>query len=89
MTSEDYFNLRIDLGRALMKLRPKEANVLRLRHGLAGSAPHGTEDIARAYVVTRERIRQIECVAIRKLRHRHTDFCMEYAKKYGWGRHEF
>ena len=52
----------------LERLRPREQEVLRLRYGLAGEEPMTLEEIGRRYGVTRERIRQIEMNALRKLR---------------------
>ena len=50
-------------------LTPREEQVLRLRDGLAATRPRTVEEVGRQFSVTRERIRQIEAKAIRKLRH--------------------
>jgi len=50
-------------------LPPREAQVIRLRYGLDGSAPLTLEEIAHKFGLTRERIRQIENKALRRLRH--------------------
>ncbi|GAB6064325.1 sigma-70 family RNA polymerase sigma factor [Deferrisoma palaeochoriense] len=52
----------------LQELRPRERRVLELRFGLGGEEPHTLEEIGRMFGVTRERIRQIETNALRKLR---------------------
>lgn len=53
----------------LKTLDPREAEVLKLRFGLGGDPPKTLEEVGRIFGVTRERIRQIEAKAIRKLRH--------------------
>ena len=53
----------------MKELTPKEEKVLRLRYGLDDSRPRTLEEVGRQFQVTRERIRQIEAKAIRKLRH--------------------
>ena len=50
-------------------LTPREEKVLRLRYGLDDSRPRTLEEVGREFNVTRERIRQIEAKALRKLRH--------------------
>ena len=54
---------------ALHKLNPREQDVLRLRYGLDGEIPLTLEQIGDRFGITRERIRQIEWKALRKLRH--------------------
>ena len=54
---------------ALAQLTEREATVMRMRFGLADGEPKTLEDIGRVQGVTRERIRQIECKALSKLRH--------------------
>jgi len=54
---------------SLDTLTERESKVLKMRFGLAGSKPLTLEDVGRHFGVTRERIRQIESKAIRKLRH--------------------
>lgn len=58
-----------NLESALDALTERESRVLRMRFGLAGTKPLTLEEVGRHFGVTRERIRQIESKAIRKLRH--------------------
>ena len=55
--------------RALSMLSPKEKEILRLRFGIGEESEHTLEEVGRRFDVTRERIRQIEAKALRKLRH--------------------
>jgi RNA polymerase primary sigma factor len=55
--------------RVLATLSPREEQVLRMRFGIGGVNDHTLEEVGQALAVTRERIRQIEAKAIRKLRH--------------------
>ncbi|WP_459253873.1 sigma-70 family RNA polymerase sigma factor [Haloimpatiens myeolchijeotgali] len=61
--------LRIDIDKLLCTLTPREENVIRQRFGLYNEKPKTLEEIGKSYNVTRERVRQIEKKAIRKLRH--------------------
>jgi RNA polymerase primary sigma factor len=61
--------LRENLQDALSTLRPREVRVLRMRFGLDGEDTHTLKEIGEKLGVTRERIRQIECMALKKLRH--------------------
>jgi RNA polymerase primary sigma factor len=61
--------LREDLERVLDSLGPRERDVLRLRYGLDDGRMKTLEEIGQIFNVTRERIRQIEAKALRKLRH--------------------
>ena len=62
-------DLTIQVERALSTLSPKEKEILRLRFGIGESGEHTLEEVGRRFSVTRERIRQIETKALRKLRH--------------------
>ena len=55
--------------KVLATLTPREERVLRLRFGIGESTDHTLEEVGRDFEVTRERIRQIEAQALRKLRH--------------------
>ena len=61
--------LREQLGDVLKTLTPREEKVLRLRFGLDDGRPRTLEEVGKEFNVTRERIRQIEAKALRKLRH--------------------
>jgi RNA polymerase primary sigma factor len=61
--------LRTETESVLRTLRPREAQVLRMRFGLDGGREHTLEEVGEHFAVTRERIRQIETAALRKLRH--------------------
>uniref|UniRef100_A0A7R9TJ76 RNA polymerase sigma-70 domain-containing protein n=1 Tax=Prasinoderma coloniale TaxID=156133 RepID=A0A7R9TJ76_9VIRI len=60
--------MREDIESVLNTLAPRERDVLRLRYGLEDGVMHTLEDIGDAFALTRERIRQIEAKALRKLR---------------------
>jgi RNA polymerase primary sigma factor len=62
-------SLREQTGRVLNTLTPREEKVLRLRFGLSDGCEHTLEEVGQDFAVTRERIRQIEAKALRKLRH--------------------
>ena len=61
--------LREQLAGVLKTLTPREEKVLRLRFGLEDGRPRTLEEVGKEFNVTRERIRQIEAKALRKLRH--------------------
>ena len=61
--------LKEQLADVLKTLTPREEEVLRLRFGLKDGRPRTLEEVGKVFNVTRERIRQIEAKAIRKLRH--------------------
>jgi len=62
-------NLAEQTSKVLATLTPREEKVLRLRFGIGEKADHTLEEVGRDFEVTRERIRQIEAKALRKLRH--------------------
>ena len=63
-------NLRKEnVRKALDALPQREREVIEMRFGLTGARPYTLEEVGRAFNVTRERIRQIESKALRKLRH--------------------
>ena len=64
-----YTMLREQLEEVLSTLTPREEQVLRMRFGLVDGKSHTLEEVGKAFDVTRERIRQIESKALRKLRH--------------------
>ncbi len=61
--------LREQLFEVLRTLTPREESVLKLRFGLEDGRPRTLEEVGRVFDITRERIRQIEAKALRKLRH--------------------
>ncbi len=61
--------LRETVGDVLAGLTPREAKVLRMRFGIDMNTDHTLEEVGKQFDVTRERIRQIEAKALRKLRH--------------------
>lgn len=64
-----YLNLSDQTKRVLATLTPREEKVLRMRFGIGEKSDHTLEEVGRDFAVTRERIRQIEAKALRKLRH--------------------
>ena len=62
-------SLKETTGELLANLSPREAKVLKMRFGIDMSTDHTLEEVGRQFDVTRERIRQIEAKALRKLRH--------------------
>ncbi len=67
--SASYNMLRQQLGEVMQTLSPRECKVLRLRFGLEDGRAHTLEEVGKEFDVTRERVRQIEAKALRKLRH--------------------
>ncbi len=63
------FGLSEQTRKVLRTLSPREEKVLRMRFGIGEKADHTLEEVGRDFSVTRERIRQIEAKALRKLRH--------------------
>ncbi len=69
LDSVTYQNLSEQTQSVLSTLTPREEKVLRLRFGIGEKADHTLEEVGKDFDVTRERIRQIEAKALRKLRH--------------------
>lgn len=67
--SASYALLREQLCNVLRTLTPREEQVIKLRFGLEDGRPRTLEEVGRQFQITRERIRQIEAKALRKLRH--------------------
>jgi len=67
--SAGFEGLRRSTKEALAGLTPREAKVLRMRFGIDMNTDHTLEEVGKQFDVTRERIRQIEAKALRKLRH--------------------
>lgn len=64
-----HINLREQINEALKSLTEREAKVLKMRFGLGDGNEHTLEEVGQQFKVTRERIRQIEAKALRKLKH--------------------
>ncbi len=62
-------DLKLQIEKVLGTLNPKEAKIIKRRFGIGEDAPHTLEELGQEFDVTRERIRQIEVKAIRKLKH--------------------
>ena len=62
-------DMKKNIDKVLSSLTPKEQSIIRKRFGIGDELPHTLEDVGLEFDVTRERIRQIEVKAIRKLRH--------------------
>jgi RNA polymerase primary sigma factor len=62
-------NLRAQTAQVLKSLTPREEKVIKMRFGLEDGSEHTLEEVGQSFAVTRERIRQIEAKALRKLRH--------------------
>ena len=72
MSPEEYATneiLKEEIGNVLLTLQEREREVLELRFGLVDGTSHTLEEVGKKFNVTRERIRQIEAKALRKLRH--------------------
>ena len=62
-------SLKETMASMLMKLSPREERIIRMRFGFEDGNPRTLEEVGQVFAVTRERIRQIEAKALRKLRH--------------------
>jgi len=69
METASHALLRDQLGEVLKSLTPREQRILELRFGLINHHPRTLEEVGKEFGITRERIRQIEAKALRKLRH--------------------
>lgn len=72
LSPEDYASkmlLKERINEVLSELTPREEKVIRLRYGLDDGRSHTLEEVGKEFNVTRERIRQIEAKAIKKMRH--------------------
>jgi RNA polymerase primary sigma factor len=63
------YRLQLELQKVLNTLTPREAEIISLRYGIGVGYPSTLEEVGKKFGVTRERVRQIEAKAIRKLRH--------------------
>ena len=62
-------NLKEQIASVLKTLTPREEKIIKMRFGLEDGSEHTLEEVGQSFAVTRERIRQIEAKALRKLRH--------------------
>ncbi len=62
-------NLKNHMASVLKTLTPREEQIIKMRFGLEDGSEHTLEEVGQTFAVTRERIRQIESMALRKLRH--------------------
>ena len=62
-------SLKEKMASVLRKLSPREERIIRMRFGFEDGNPRTLEEVGQVFAVTRERIRQIEAKALRKLRH--------------------
>jgi RNA polymerase primary sigma factor len=69
MDSVINIDLAEQVDKVLGSLTPREERVLRMRFGIGEKSDHTLEEVGQDFEVTRERIRQIEAKALRKLRH--------------------
>ena len=72
LSPEEYANrvlLKERINEVLATLTPREERVIRLRYGLDDGRSHTLEEVGKEFNITRERIRQIEAKAIKKMRH--------------------
>ena len=69
MAKTQEYRLQLELKKILATLTPREADIISLRYGIGIGYPSTLEEVGKKFGVTRERVRQIEAKAIRKLRH--------------------
>src|SRR5690606_17127516 len=61
--------LKVDIEKALLTLTYREREIIKLRYGIGDGYTYTLEEVGRIFKVTRERVRQVEAKAIRKLQH--------------------
>ena len=64
-----HLNMKEQIATMLRTLTPREEKIIRMRFGMEDGSEHTLEEVGLSFSVTRERIRQIEAKALRKLRH--------------------
>ena len=62
-------SLKQEISRVLVSLHPREAEIIRMSFGLGGERPLTLQDIGEYFQLSRERIRQIKEIALRRMRH--------------------
>ena len=76
-------NLKEQTANVLRTLTPREEKIIKMRFGLEDGSEHTLEEVGQCFAVTRERIRQIEAKALRKLRHPSRSLTLKSFQEYG------
>ena len=76
-------NLKERTANVLRTLTPREEKIIKMRFGLEDGSEHTLEEVGQCFAVTRERIRQIEAKALRKLRHPSRSLTLKSFQEYG------
>jgi RNA polymerase primary sigma factor len=76
-------NLKEQTANVLRTLTPREEKVIKMRFGLEDGSEHTLEEVGQSFALTRERIRQIEAKALRKLRHPSRSLKLKSFLEYG------